>query len=157
MIKAGRTIKARGLVAAAATAFLLLAGCTERIAHHGYTPRAEEISAVELGRDNRAAVIEKLGPPTMGGVLEGDGMYYISYSIRHYAALAPKEIDRTVVAVTFDGRGIARNIETFGLERGNVVSLSRRVTDENLRDTTLLRQILSSIGRFNAASVFGSE
>jgi hypothetical protein len=47
------------------------------------------------------------------------------------------------------------NVERFGLENGNVVALSRRVTQDNVRDTTFLRQLFGSIGRFNAGDFLG--
>ena len=40
---------------------------------------------------------------------------------------------REIVAITFDDSGVVRNIERFGLEDGNVVALSRRVTDSNVQ------------------------
>jgi hypothetical protein len=48
-----------------------------------------------------------------------------------------------------------RNIETFGLQEGRVVALSRRVTDDNLRDTTFIRQLLGNVGRFDAGQILG--
>lgn len=157
MFKTGRIIRKGVFVVATMAAVAGLSGCVERVANHGFAPKAEAIATVTLGSDTRESVIEKLGRPTMGGVLEDGGLYYVSYQMRHYGAMPPKEIDRTVVAVTFDAGGIARNIETFGLADGRVVSLSRRVTDDNLRDNVFLRQLLGSIGRFNAADIFGSD
>ena len=155
MFKFKRNKNRNAFLATVCASVLLVSGCVERIDRHGYTPEAAQIESVNLGRDSRADVVAKLGQPTTGGVLDQGGLYYVSYGMRHYGAFAPKEQDRTVVAVTFDDRGIARNIETFGSEQGQVVSLSRRVTDDNLRDTTLLRQLLASLGNFDAASVFG--
>ena len=68
--------------------------------------------------------------------------------------LAPKEIDRQVVAISFSDNGVVTNVERFGLERGRVVPLSRRVTSSSVRDQSLLRQLLGNIGRFSPA--FGS-
>ncbi|OUD10763.1 hypothetical protein BVC71_04575 [Marivivens niveibacter] len=147
--------RSKAFLAAVCASAFLVSGCVERIDRHGYTPEVSQIETVNLGSDRRDDVIAKLGQPTTGGVLDQGGLYYISYGMRHYGALAPKELDRKVVAVTFDGNGVARNVETFGVEQGRVVSLSRRVTDDNLRDTTLLRQLLSSIGNFDPTSVFG--
>ena len=150
----------RTTLRAAAVVFALavttLSGCVERVDRHGFVPAEEALATVQLGRDTRESTVEKLGRPTMGGLLEDGGLYYVERRVRHYGPFRPEELERNVVAVTFDGRGIVRNVETFGLEDGVVISLNRRVTDDNLRDTTLLRQILGSIGRVNAQDLFGS-
>lgn len=157
MVKTGRTLRAKALAVTAVVALMATSGCVERLTRHGYVPSEEMLATVELGRDTRESVVEKLGRPTMGGLIEDGGLYYITYNMVDYGPFAPKETDRVVVAVTFDGSGIVRNIETFGLERGQVVSLSRRVTDDGVRDNTLLRQILGSIGRVNAADLLRSS
>jgi len=52
---------------------------------------------------------------------------------------------------------VVRNIERFGLERGQVVTLSRRVTDDNIADTTFIRQLMGNLGRFNAGDFLGES
>ena len=42
------------------------------------------------------------------------------------------------------------NVETFGLERGRVVSLSRRVTDGSVTDISFIGQLLGNLGNFQA-------
>jgi hypothetical protein len=48
-------------------------------------------------------------------------------------------------------------VERFGLERGNVVAFSRRVTESNVQGISFLRQLFGSLGRFNAADLFQRE
>ncbi len=74
---------------------------------------------------------------------------------RTVGPLAPKEIDRQVVAISFSDTGVVENVERFGLERGQVVPLSRRVTDTGVVDNTFLRQLLGNIGRFNPTGFGG--
>lgn len=47
------------------------------------------------------------------------------------------------------------NIERFGLEDGQVIQLSRRVTESSVQDIGFLRQILSNFGRINIAEALG--
>ncbi|WP_194094763.1 outer membrane protein assembly factor BamE [Marivivens aquimaris] len=157
MGKTAGIIRGMRILPLAVAALLATSACVERIDYHGFTPSQEAIASVDVGSDTRATVIEKLGRPSMGGITGTDSLYYVSYAVRNYGPLPPKEVDRTVLALDFDAAGIVRNVELFGLEDGNVVSLSRRVTDDGLRDNTLMRQILGSIGRFNAADFIGSD
>ncbi len=49
----------------------------------------------------------------------------------------PEEISREVVAVSFDDKGVVRNIERFGLENGEVIVLEHRVTETSVPDLGL--------------------
>jgi outer membrane protein assembly factor BamE (lipoprotein component of BamABCDE complex) len=132
-----------------------LAACTPLYRDHGYVPLESELAAVSIGTDTRETVLQLLGPPTAGGVLNEGGAYYVSSRFRHYGLLAPREIEREVVAVSFDPAGRVSNIERFGLQDGRVVVLSRRVTDDNVSDSTFIRQLLGSIGRVDPTTFFG--
>lgn len=129
---------------------MLAVGCTTMYRNHGYAPSDEDLAEVLVGVDTRSTVIDVVGPPTAGGVSNTGGLFYVQSRFRFYGPLEPKEIDREVVAIRFDGEGVVSNVERFGLENGNIVALSRRVTQDNVRDTTFIRQLFGSLGRFNA-------
>ena len=59
------------------------------------------------------------------------------------------------MAIQFDETDLVSNVEKFRLDNGNVVILSRRVTQDLVRDTTFLRQLFGSVGRFNAGDFLG--
>lgn len=136
---------------------LALAACTTQYRKHGYTPSEEQLAEIIVGVDDRATVAEVLGAPTAGGVLGEQTYYYVESRFRYFGMLEPREIEREVVAVSFDAEGFVSNIERFGLEDGQVVALSRRVTESSVRDSTFLRQLLGDLGNFDAGAVLGSE
>ncbi|MEY4872157.1 MAG: hypothetical protein RLZZ563_1487, partial [Pseudomonadota bacterium] len=70
-------------------------------------------------------------------------------------AFEPREIDRQVVSISFDEGGTVANVERFGLERGKVVPLSRRVTESSVRGLSLIQQLLGSFGRIAPGVVTG--
>ena len=131
--------------------------CTPIIRYHGFIPEPEDLSRIVIGQDTRESVIAIAGPPTADGVLAGSDMYYVASTFRHFGAMAPREIDRQVLAISFDANGTVRNIERFTLEDGRVVVLSRRVTDDGIKDTTFLRQLLGNVGRLNAGDFLGEN
>lgn len=88
-------------------------------------------------------------------MLNESGFYYVASQFRHYGAYAPEEISREVLAISFDANGVVSNIERFGLKDGRVITLSRRVTDDQAHDSTFVRQLLSSFGRVNAGDFLG--
>ena len=70
---------------------------------------------------------------------------------RHFAYRAPKEIEREVVVISFDAADRVANIERFGLEGGQVIALSRRVTATTAAKVAFLRRLLSNIGQLGGA------
>ncbi|PRY26628.1 Beta-barrel assembly machine subunit BamE [Aliiruegeria haliotis] len=135
-----------GAALAAATA------CTPLYDNHGYTPSDADLAQIKVGVDTRESVAETVGSPSASGVLRDSGYYYVSQRVRTYTYQAPEVIERQVVAISFNSRGVVTNIERFGLQDGNVVALSRRVTDSNVQGVGFLRQLMGNVGRFNLGS-----
>jgi len=150
----GKTAFVRGV---AVFALIAAVACTPIIRSHGYMPPAEDIALITVGVDTRESVALNVGPPASGGVLNDKGYYYIESKFRHFGAYAPQEIERQVLAISFDTNGVVSNIERFGLQDGQVIVLSRRVTDDQARDSTFVRQLLSSFGRVNASDFLGQN
>lgn len=154
-LRAHSTIRS-GLVALAAVLGLMtLASCSPIFQNHGYVPSEEELALIEVGKDTRDTVAATLGRPSSEGLLNDVGWFYVQSRWKHFGALPPKEIDRQVVSLTFSEDGVVQNVERFGLEKGNVVALSRRVTDSNVKGLSFIRQLLGNIGRVRADQLIG--
>lgn len=138
-------------------ALMAMTACTTQYRNHGYAPSDDQLAEVLIGVDTRDTVADVVGPPTAGGVLNDGDYFYVQSRFRFFGPLEPREIEREVVAIRFDPDGVVSNVERFGLEDGRVVALSRRVTQDNVRDTTFIRQLLGSIGRVDASDFIGSE
>lgn len=132
---------------------LVVAGCTSVYRNHGYVPKEEELSEIVVGVDTRDTVAETVGSPSAGGVLDSSGYYYVQSRVRHFAYRRPEVVSREVLAITFDNAGVVRNIERFGLEDGQVVPLTRRVTETAATDNGFLRQLLRNLGNFAAGDI----
>ncbi|NOD91757.1 outer membrane protein assembly factor BamE [Ruegeria sp. HKCCD4884] len=131
--------------------------CTPIFKNHGYVPPAEELAEIKVGVDTRDSVEEAIGAPGASGVVRDSGFYYVRSRVRHYGPKRPEVVSRELVAISFDQRGVVRNIERFGLEDGIVIPLERRVTDSNVQDKGFLRQLLGNIGNFNPANIPGAN
>ena len=134
----------------------VLAGCTAVYRNHGHVPSPEDLATIRVGVDTRATVSESIGAPTSSGVLNESGYYYVASRIRHYGAARPKVVSRSLVAISFDQRGVVRNVERFGLERGRLVVLDRRVTSSSVENKTFLRQLLGNLGNFNPGALLNN-
>lgn len=145
----------RWTVTLALAACVVLAGCSAIIRNHGYIPNQEDLDQIVVGVDSQGSVESLVGQPTTSGVLRDTGWYYIGSKVRHFGARRPKEIERQVVAISFAPDGTVTNIERFGLERGQVVTLSRRVTETSVRDVTFIRQIIRNFGQIDFGEALG--
>ena len=135
------------LVAAAFTA------CTPLYVNHGYAPTELDLAAVVVGQTTREQLPDLIGRPSSSGVLSNAGWYYVQNRWQSYAYKAPVEVDRQVIAISFSDAGVVENVERFGLQDGQVVALSRRVTESNIKGISLVKQLLSNFGRISAAQV----
>jgi len=133
---------------------VLAAACSPVFRNHGYVPPQDALDAIVVGVDTRDSIAETLGRPSAAGIMADSGWYYVESRWRHYGARAPQEIDRQVVAVSFDAEGVVTDVERFGLEDGRVVRLSGRLTESAIRQTSFLRQLYSSFGRINPGDLF---
>lgn len=150
-----RTVLAARMGMSALFLAVVVAACAPVIRNHGYVPAEDELSLVEVGVDTRETVGQKIGRPSTSGLLNDEGWYYVQSQYRHIGPREPKEIERQVLAVTFNEAGVVENIARFGLEDGKVVEISRRVTETNIKGITLIQQLLGSFGRIRAEDIAG--
>ena len=143
------------LIVTMLSAGLALGACTPQYKNHGYIPPQEDLDKIAVGRDTRDTVAETVGVPMSGGLLTNSGYYYVRSRHKALGFMAPVETQREVVAVSFDANGVVNNVERFGLERGKMVTLDRRVTSSPISDKSFIRQLLGNLGRFNPAAFGG--
>lgn len=132
-----------------ALSFVLCAGlaaCSAQMRTHGYVPPQEDLDNVIVGVDTRDTVNDTLGAPTTFGAVKDGNYYYVRSQFKQLGMFKPEEISREVVSVSFDDKGVVRNIERFGLENGEVIVLEHRVTETSVPDLGFIRRLISTIG-----------
>lgn len=132
---------------------VLATACAPVYRNHGYIPSDDELALVVVGKDTRETVAQTVGRPSAAGLLNDLGWYYVQSRWRHFGALPPLEEDRQVVAITFSEDGVVENVERFGLEKGQVVALSRRVTSSTIKGRSFLAQVFGNLGGIDAGSL----
>jgi outer membrane protein assembly factor BamE (lipoprotein component of BamABCDE complex) len=131
-----------------------LAACAATYTNHGYVPPADVLAEIATGA-SRDQVAELAGSPGSAGVVRDEAWFYTQYRVRNFTYNAPQVIERDIVAISFSDAGRVTNIERFGLEDGQIIQLSRRVTESSVRDVSFLSQILSNFGRINLGDAIG--
>lgn len=157
MARSHRLARARYLgrqgIALSLVAFLGLSGCVETFRTHGYAPNDADLETVVIGQDTRETLGDKIGRPTLIGVMEQSDWYFVRSRWRYYGLNKPQEVERQVIAVRFDDSGRAQNIERYALQDGAVVDLSRRTTSSNIKGISFIKQLLGNFGRLSADQI----
>ncbi|MDX1821018.1 MAG: outer membrane protein assembly factor BamE [Paracoccaceae bacterium] len=130
---------------------LALSACSPQFRNHGYVPNDEDLALITVGVDTRASVEEAVGAPAMSGVITDTASYYVQSRVRRFAWQEPEVVERQVLAISYDSAGVVTNIERFGLEDGQVVPISRRITGTSGTNESIIRRLIGSIGGFRAS------
>lgn len=130
---------------------LALTGCSPQFRNHGYMPIEEDLAMITVGVDTRASVEESVGAPAMSGMSTQSASYYVQSRVRQFAWQQPQVVEREVLAISYDSAGVVSNIERFGLEDGQVVPLSRRITGTSGVSESIIRRLIGSLGGFSAS------
>ena len=142
-------IRNRVVSAMALCCLIVMTACSATYQNHGYAPLDEDLQNLVVGVDTRATVDDSVGPPSLSGMLGDGNYYYVRSRVREYGMFRPEVVERQVLAISFNGDNTIANIERFGLEDGNIVPLSRRVTDSSVLSNGFLRQLLGNITNIN--------
>lgn len=129
-------------------------GCTASYRNHGYVPNDEDLNALVVGVDTRATVDDVIGAPSASGLLSGGDYYYVRSRVREFGMYRPEVVERQVLAISFNEDETIANIERFSLADGNVVPLTRRVTDSSVVGKGFLRQLIGNFGNIDPSQLF---
>ena len=94
-----------------------------------------------------------LGRPSSNGVLRDSAWYYVQSRVESFTYNPPRVVDRTVLAVNFDQRGVVRDIQRYGLEDGRIVNLETRTTETGGREMGVLEQLFGNILNLDAEAL----
>ncbi len=142
----------RSGVAAVLCGFLATA-CAPTVQVHGYVPSPTDIARIKPGFDDTGSVEQILGRPSSNGVLRDSAWYYVQSTVENYTYHAPRVIDRTVLAVNFDQRGVVRDIKRYGLQDGRIINLETRTTATGGKETGVLEQLFGNILNVDAEAL----
>lgn len=137
-----RNVQRAGALALVVTGFAGLAGCTAQVENTGYVPTELQLQDIQLGEDTRDTVAEKVGAPPLDEFRREDMWVYLASRTETLGMFAPVEVERQLVLIRFTDGGSVANIERFGLDHGQVVPISRRVTEPTVADATFLHGLL---------------
>jgi outer membrane protein assembly factor BamE (lipoprotein component of BamABCDE complex) len=127
-----------------------LVACAPTTQVHGYMPPPADVARIRPGFDDVGSVEEILGRPSSNGVLRDSAWYYVRTVVESFTYHAPEVVDRSVLAIHFDNRGVVRDIRRYGLEHGRIIDLETRTTDTGGRELGVLEQLFGNLLNLDA-------
>lgn len=121
-----------------------ISGCGAQIDRHGHVFIDIDLDQIQPGMAKND-VQTLLGSPDTRSTIGGDAYYYISTTTKTVAFLKPREIDRQVVAVYFDGTDSVQNVAQYGMKDGIVVDYYKGETPARGKDVSFIEQLFGNI------------
>jgi outer membrane protein assembly factor BamE (lipoprotein component of BamABCDE complex) len=139
---------ANGIGALAALALLAagIGACTPVRDQHGFAAASDEQKKVEVGVDTKTTILARLGTPSTQSVFDDTAWYYLSTTTERFAFYRPRTSEREVIMISFGADDKVSAVETFGVEKGRVISYSDKTTPTRGRELGVLEQIFGNIG-----------
>jgi outer membrane protein assembly factor BamE (lipoprotein component of BamABCDE complex) len=130
---------------------LALAGtaCTPTVEMRGNLPHPDVLSQLQPGKTSRDDVLALLGTPSSTIAYGDETWHYISAKSEQVAFFAPKFVERRVVSVAFDPRGMVKTVSNRELGDGQTIELVERETPTAGKEMSILQQLLGNVGRFS--------
>jgi outer membrane protein assembly factor BamE (lipoprotein component of BamABCDE complex) len=132
------------LLAALLLGAATLSGCGAQIDRHGHVFIDIDLDTIQPGM-SKDEVKTVLGSPDTTSTIGGDAFYYISTTTKTIAFMKPREIDRQVIAVYFDGTESVQNVAQYGMKDGIVVNYYKGETPARGKDLSFIEQIFGNV------------
>jgi outer membrane protein assembly factor BamE (lipoprotein component of BamABCDE complex) len=124
-------------------------GCIGVSDTRGNLPLAEVVEEIKPGRHTQREIISMLGSPsTKATYEEQEFWYYIGEKTETLAFFKPNLVERRIIVIQFDKKGVVKNVQNLNESDGKKISIVDRVTPTKGKDHSVLEQILGNVGRF---------
>ena len=136
----------------AAVAMLALTGCESVVHTRGNLPSVERVAEIQPGRSNRADIEELLGTPSTRAVFDKEIWLYIGSRDETRTFAKPKLLERRILTIRFNKRGIVEELRTYDATSGRLVQLVERETPTKGKELSFIEQLIGNVGRFDNAA-----
>lgn len=103
------------------------------------------------GTSTRADVTSLLGSPTAKATFDDNQWIYISETTRTRVGRTPGVLKQDVTVVTFDDKGVLRNVRQLNEGDSQDVAVVTRATPSPGSEASFMQQLLGNVGKFSAA------
>jgi outer membrane protein assembly factor BamE (lipoprotein component of BamABCDE complex) len=125
-----------------------LAACAPQVSQHGHTVDPDSVSRITPGVTSQEEVARLLGSPSMLATFASDRWYYVTQRRESRSFFQNEIIEQDVLTVTFDDRGIVREVEFQGMDQAMAIEPDPDTTRTLGNELTIVEQLIGNIGRF---------
>ncbi len=129
-----------------------LAGCTPQLSQHGHTIDPESLTRITPGVSSREEVARLLGSPSALAMFEDSRWYYVSQQRERRSFFQSRITEQEVVTISFDDRGIVRDIDLHGMDQAMAIDPDPDSTRTLGNELSIVEQLIGNIGRFGDPS-----
>lgn len=112
----------------------------------------EALAQLVPGTSTRADAVALFGTPSTRAAFDDNTWIYISGVTKPVIAATNALTDQHVVMLTFDQRGVLRQIQQRGQDDSVPITMVDRATPSPGTEASFMQQLLGNIGRFNPSS-----
>ena len=127
---------------------LLTSACSNDLflVHNGNMPAQERVDEIRLGQ-SKQDVMNILGAPSLTTGLSDDHWIYMASTTKKVAFFRPEELDRKVLAISFDNDQISK-IEKLSLVDGNKLPIDTDITQTTEQEQGFFRKYFGGVGTY---------
>ena len=128
----------------------LLASCTQPIEIHGNRISLKTFDIIEPGKTTEKQVLEQLGKPVIQQNYGAKSWIYVESKSQKTVLSGKKVLNRTVVRVSFNKRGIATSVDIIPYDKDLKPKIATRKTPTAGQEITVFQQLIGNFGRFES-------
>jgi outer membrane protein assembly factor BamE (lipoprotein component of BamABCDE complex) len=130
---------------------ILLAGCTVSEDQRGHLPDPDKLAEIHPGSTTKEQVVRILGSPSSASTFDDNVWYYISRRVKQVAFFSPTVTDQQVYIVTFNDKGIVKDLGHKTLADATPITPAPGATPAPGRELSFIEQLIGNIGRFGGS------
>ena len=126
----------------------ILSSCAQPINIHGNRISLKSFDIIEPGKTTEQQVLEQLGKPVITQDYGSKSWIYVESKSQKTVLSGRKFINRTIVRVSFDKKGIATSVDIIPYDKELKPNVATRKTPTAGQEITVLQQLIGNFGRF---------
>ena len=128
----------------------LLVSCTQPIEVHGNRISLKAFDIIEPGKTTEQQVLEQLGKPVITQDYGPKSWVYVESKSQKSVFSGKRILNRTVVRVSFNKKGIATSIDIIPYDKEFDPKIATRKTPTAGQEITVFQQLIGNFGRFES-------
>lgn len=130
----------------------LLPACSLPIDQIGDVPSVEKITLIQMGM-HKDEVQRLWGSPAHITLFKEEGWIYVASKEQRRGFLPPNELERKVIAVTFDDAQKVKSVRQFALNDAVLLPYDSEIVESKGKELSIWEEMVGNFGRFPSKEI----